>query len=140
MMDANNSFHIAIKALIINKDKVLLLRKPPKGEGGQSYWELPGGGLGFGEMPELALKREVTEEVGLSIEVIKPLWVWSFLKSQHRQVLGITYLCHSSSQNVQLSHEHLEYIWVSKAELDQLNLLPQLREDLEKNQLVSWHS
>ncbi len=140
MMDVNNSFHIAIKALIINNEKMLLLRKPPKGEGAQSYWELPGGGLGFGEMPELALKREVMEEVGLSIEVIKPIWVWSFLKNQHRQVLGITYLCHCSSQDVQLSHEHLEYIWVSETELGQLNLLPELREDLEKNQLTGWCS
>lgn len=42
-------------------------------------WELPGGGLDFGESFHEAIKREVREEMGLNVTWIdeKPTYVWT---------------------------------------------------------------
>lgn len=54
-------------AVIMDEQKRLLItqRAPHLSKGG--YWEFPGGKLELNESPELALIREVYEEVGLEI-------------------------------------------------------------------------
>jgi 8-oxo-dGTP diphosphatase len=57
-------FRISIKAMVVRDGKVLL------GEDwtdGAPEWELPGGGMDFGETPQGALIREVQEECGLEV-------------------------------------------------------------------------
>jgi 8-oxo-dGTP diphosphatase len=56
---------VAVIALITFENRVLLIQRgvdPAKGQ-----WALPGGYMDAGEMPDLALQREVREEVGLAI-------------------------------------------------------------------------
>ena len=58
-----------VGAIIFEGDKVLLAkrgRKPLEGA-----WSLPGGAQKLGETIEAALKREIFEETGLEIEVIR---------------------------------------------------------------------
>lgn len=54
-------------AVVMDEKKRLLItqRAPHLSKGG--YWEFPGGKLEWNESPELALIREVHEEVGLEI-------------------------------------------------------------------------
>ncbi len=40
---------------------------------GKNEWTFPGGGIKKNETPEAAAKREVSEEVGISIQDIKPI-------------------------------------------------------------------
>lgn len=60
---------IAVAAAIIEyQNKVLLaLRAKQQHQGG--LWEFPGGKIEQSETPEQALAREITEELGLTIEV-----------------------------------------------------------------------
>src|SRR6516165_10317250 len=44
------------------------LRHDPDTQVGIDLWELPGGGLDFGETPLQAVVRETSEETGISIE------------------------------------------------------------------------
>jgi ADP-ribose pyrophosphatase YjhB (NUDIX family) len=58
---------VAVIALVIHEGRVLLVRRgvnPAKGR-----WALPGGYMDAGEMPTVALQRELDEEVGLTIRV-----------------------------------------------------------------------
>ena len=61
-------------AIIKKGDKYLLTKrqeidkKDPKDFLGK--WQLPGGGVNFGERVEEAVKREVKEELALDVEVI----------------------------------------------------------------------
>lgn len=128
----HNHFHLAIKAVIVHNHELLLLQRVKTTEDGCKFWELPGGGLGFGEMPERALEREIFEEVSLTVEVIKPIWVWGFMKTTSKQVVGITYLCRAFNRNVVLSEEHEGYVWVSPEKLDTLPILPELKADMNK--------
>ena len=41
----------------------------------QSGWQLPGGGIRRGEMPEAAARRELAEELGLAVPSLSPAGV-----------------------------------------------------------------
>jgi 8-oxo-dGTP diphosphatase len=56
---------VATSALIINDQKILLVKKAR--EPNKGLWSLPGGLVELGETIEEALVREVNEETGLSI-------------------------------------------------------------------------
>jgi 8-oxo-dGTP diphosphatase len=80
--DFPNAFYrVTAKGLCVHDGKVLLIHDftgrsatDPSPE-----WELPGGGLDFGENFTEALKREVREEMGLEVAWIedKPTFVWT---------------------------------------------------------------
>lgn len=65
---------VAVIAFVTHKDKMLLIRRavePSKGK-----WALPGGFMDAGEMPEDALRRELDEEVGLNVRVMRLLEIF----------------------------------------------------------------
>ena len=53
--------------VLIRPDGCFLLTSRPKGKVYAGYWEFPGGKLDPGETVEQALRRELQEEIGLSI-------------------------------------------------------------------------
>jgi ADP-ribose pyrophosphatase YjhB (NUDIX family) len=60
----NQHTHLGIYSLITANDHVLLIQKGRGPYTGQ--WDLPGGGIEFGEDPLEALCRELKEETGLA--------------------------------------------------------------------------
>ena len=56
--------------MIFHEGKLLLLQK--NDAEGLHHWEFPGGGLRFTEDFEAGLRREVSEETGLSIALEAP--------------------------------------------------------------------
>jgi len=74
-----------VVALITNeKGEILLARRnEPELVHAHNKWEFIGGGIEFGESPIEALKREVKEEAGVEIKIVRLLPevvsnVWSF--------------------------------------------------------------
>lgn len=58
-------YRVSVKALICdNQNRFLLVRED------NGFWELPGGGLDFGESPIEGLKREIWEEMKLNTSYI----------------------------------------------------------------------
>lgn len=109
----------AIKALIQNGSKFLVLeQKLSKG----IIWDLPGGKIEYGEDPIEALHREVAEETGLSVKIIKPLGCFWFIHSELKeQVVCTTYLCESNSQHIDITQNPavepvVGWRWVSRNE------------------------
>jgi len=58
-------YRVTIKGLCVRNGKLLLSRES-EGLSGQK-WELPGGGLDFGEDIVSAFQREIAEEMGLTV-------------------------------------------------------------------------
>lgn len=54
--------------LVVNKDKFVLIFRH---KNNQDYYAIPGGGIELGETPETAAKREIDEELGLSLYNLK---------------------------------------------------------------------
>ncbi|MEM2872960.1 MAG: NUDIX hydrolase [Nitrososphaerales archaeon] len=60
---------VGVGALIKKNNSVLLVKR--EHEPGKGRWSLPGGLVNLGEKISDAIKREVEEEVGLKVDVIK---------------------------------------------------------------------
>lgn len=124
-------FGIALRAAIFHQGKILLLlrSRPSKGEYG--FWELPGGRMNLGECYEDAVKREVFEETGLKISVLRPLNVFDARRDIDTQVIGITFLCvlEGEDMKVLLSDEHLESEWVSFDCIGTKKVIPGLKKE-----------
>lgn len=61
---------VGVGAMIFNdKGELLMLKRGREAKNEQGRWEIPGGGVDFGETREQAIVREIKEEVGVDIVV-----------------------------------------------------------------------
>ena len=60
---------LGVRCLVEHEGRVLLIRNPY----GPMKWDLPGGGVRRGEGPEQAARREVLEEVGVTLQGLRLL-------------------------------------------------------------------
>jgi 8-oxo-dGTP diphosphatase len=91
---------VAAGAVVLNdEDKILLIRGPRRG------WEQPGGNVEEGESIRDAVIREVKEETGIDIEVVKLCGVYQNLKSG---TISTCWLGKAVGGHMQTSSESLE--------------------------------
>jgi len=105
------NFRVAVKAFIINNNKILLIKRRSGDAHKPDQWDIPGGRLELGEDPYEGLKREVREEVNLGIEILLPLDVHHFVRDDKQNITMIIFLCKVQLNTVKLSEEHTEYLW-----------------------------
>lgn len=135
-MNNRNKIVVAVKGVILNEGKVLIVQRSNYDQIGAGTWECAGGKIEFGEELETALIREIKEEVGLDVQVDKILYASSFHTDPARQVVILTYLCRSSQKEVTLSHEHMNYCWADRHQF-KLLMTRGIIQDFEKNNLFS---
>ena len=58
--------------VLVRADGRFLLTSRPEGKVYAGYWEFPGGKVESGETIEAALRRELTEEIGITIGAVHP--------------------------------------------------------------------
>lgn len=113
--------HYTVSAAIIVENKKILCVQRNKGKYDYiSYkYEFPGGKLEEGENEEDALKREISEELNLDIDVAE-----KFLVVTHEYLdFNITmhsYLCKANTDQLILK-EHIDSKWLNKNELIELD-------------------
>lgn len=112
----NIRFHITVKGIVIFRRKILILKRTRPSSDGLGYWELPGGGLEYGETPHQALIRELKEETNLDIKILKPVYTFTAIRPDY-QTVGIGFLSVPTNDHVVISHEHTDYKFVSSDEL-----------------------
>ncbi len=85
-------------------------------------WEFPGGKVEPDESPEAALARELREELGIAIEIVRPLP--RFTHDYGAVVIAmIPFVCRlAPGSAAPQAHEHVALRWVSRAELPTLDL------------------
>lgn len=67
--EGNNCFNYRVAGIAVHENSVLLHRGLA-----DNFWTFPGGRAEFGEPAEQTLKREMKEEIGAEIEVVRLLW------------------------------------------------------------------
>ncbi len=113
--------HYTVSAAIIVENKKILCVQRNKGKYDYiSYkYEFPGGKLEEGENEEDALKREISEELNLEIDVAE-----NFLVVTHEYLdFDLTmhsYLCKANTEKLVLK-EHIDAKWLFKNELIELD-------------------
>jgi len=113
--------HYTVSAAIIVENKKILCVQRNKGKYDYiSYkYEFPGGKLEIGENEEDALKREISEELNLEIDVAE-----NFLVVTHEYLdFDLTmhsYLCKANTEKLVLK-EHIDAKWLYKNELIELD-------------------
>lgn len=118
------TFRIGVFAIIEQDGRYLLARRSDIG-----WWNLPGGGLEYDETVEEGVAREVREEIGVAIEIVRMVGVYS--KPRKREVV-LTFLCHLADPAATpgTSDEVSEVAWFLPAEFP-ANLLPKHRQRLD---------
>lgn len=127
---------VAVGALIehASSGKILLVKRADTSDYLPNIWEDLGGRMKQFEEPEDALRREVKEETGLEIEILKPLAVFHDYRGERyaeNEMILITYWCNAQSDQVVLSDEHSAYQWVSADEALQLAEHVGVRRDIQ---------
>lgn len=67
--EGDNCFNYRVAGVAIHEDLILVHRTE-----GDDFWVLPGGRPEFGETAEQTLKREISEEIGVDVEIVRTLW------------------------------------------------------------------
>lgn len=104
-----------VKAIVKKDDLILVLVKH------DGTLDLPGGRVENEETMQFALRREISEETGLEVEIKNPVEQWSFYKAPDRLINGITFECSYLEGNVNLSGEHKDYFWATADDIGHLN-------------------
>lgn len=84
MEDVRCTYRVSTKAIIENEQNEILFLQEKNG-----VWDLPGGGLDQGENPRDALKREIDEETGYTVDRIdyRPATFWTVRRETNENPL-----------------------------------------------------
>lgn len=134
-MKKDDTIWVAVKTIIVNEGKVLLLRRT-NNDSYAGLWEFCGGRLELGETLEEALLREVREETGLTIAIKRLLYATTVIISPKRQMVLLNYLSTSNTNKVFLSDEHQDYLWATRTEVESM-INPEIQKDLLKHGIYS---
>ena len=108
------------KALIEHEGKFLLLRYPEHHPEAGGFWDMPGGRLNEEEEPLEGLKREVREEIGVEIEIGKPLATAVFTNLSHKKNFLVLYSARLVDPSLELRFDPEETgggAWLTREEI-----------------------
>lgn len=111
------------RGVAVRNGRILLCRA----KGGDSTY-LPGGHIEFGETGEMALVREVKEELGVDSKVTKTLGFLenAFLqKGEKHQEINLIYALEvEGAEDAKSQEDWIEFVWWPLEKLEEANLLP----------------
>lgn len=130
-----DKYRIIVKGIVQYDNKYLLVEKWYDDRIMNPYqWEFIDGKLEFGEQPEKGAIRIIAEKTGLSVQIDRLLYTWSFMVGDVCNI-GISFLCLCANSDVILSEDLNDYIWVTKNEFENYIDNQSILADIEKAEL-----
>jgi mutator protein MutT len=115
-----------IAAVVERHGRYLICKRPPhKRHGGM--WEFPGGKIEPGETNLQATRRELEEELGLSVQAIGDVWLSVCDSASGFIIQFLEVVAQGEPQLI----EHTELQWLAPEDLRQLPLAPSDRQFVE---------
>lgn len=125
-MATSKKFAVRCRAIIVHDGKLLVVKHAPH----HKHVALPGGHLEWDETVLEAIKREVIEELGVTPDIGRLLYINTFTNDEETHSTEFFFEVKNGAdfldiENRQRSHAHevCEMFWMSQE--DDLNLLPQ---------------
>lgn len=112
-------FGAGIHLLVRKDDKFLVMKRSMGDNDDPGHWDLPGGGIRYREKPLNAALREAKEEAGIEVKIVNILDMWGKLYEGDWSIESLVEAEYVSGE-VTLSDEHLEFRWVTKLELREI--------------------
>jgi 8-oxo-dGTP diphosphatase len=108
-----------VAAIIIHNNKILCVqRSENKLDYISKKWEFPGGKIESGESKQETIKREISEELEMNITVQE-----EYITVNHQypdfHLTMHSFICSCNKPSLNLT-EHIDYKWLDKNELNQL--------------------
>ena len=119
---------IEVVAAIIQRDGAYFATQRGYGEF-EGMWEFPGGKIELGETHEMALKREIQEELGVDISIEKLLCTTNYDYPSFHLTMHC-YLCSIAAGKIEL-REHKSARWLTTETLDSVEWLPADKDAVE---------
>ena len=120
---------IEVVAAILHRDGAYFATQRGYGEF-EGMWEFPDGKIEPGESREVALKREIQEELGVDIAIENLLCTTEYDYPSFHLTMHC-YLCSIASGEIEL-REHKSARWLTTETLNNVEWLPADKELLEK--------
>src|SRR3989344_4835497 len=122
----NGFYRVSIKGLILDesREKFAVTLED------NGFWELPGGGLDWGETPETCLKREISEEMGLTVTDVSssPSYFLSGKNMKGHWSVNIVYEIKVKDLNFTPSNECQEIRFILPEEVESMNAFRTVKE------------
>lgn len=131
MKDKNHEIVKVAEYAVIIKDRRVLMMQWSKVN--NYSWHFPGGRIDKGEQSIEAMKREVKEEIGLEVEVIRPIYTKMY-NAKNNNTYRVFFLCKlksdSSSENIKLEDGFIDYKWFLESEVSGLKFFMPFYDDV----------
>lgn len=115
------NFNIRVTGILLEDDKLLLVKQKVNDN---RNWSLPGGKLEQGETLEQGIIREMREETGLDVKIVKLLYLCD-VSASGNTLLHISFLLKRTSGEIKLPTNEYETNPINDVKFVSVNELPE---------------
>ena len=127
---------LGVAACLVEKNKILLVKE---GKGPQNgLWGLPKGSVDEGELPQLAVKRELREECGIDAEVLGLVGLRECLIKQTPAIF-MAYLVDSKNSVIKIDNDEItDYGWFEIKDFQTLPWISEAMKELAEKAVTNY--
>jgi 8-oxo-dGTP diphosphatase len=144
-MNKDKAHYVVVTGIVVKDGKFLIAKRSEDELAFPGRWTVPGGkmeakdysnipksnSIGWYQILEKVLEREIREEVGLEVKDFGYVTNLSFIRPDNVPTVVISLMCQWKENDVKLSKDLTEYKWVTLGEAKDYDLIEGILEEIE---------